>query len=112
VTIGGTHPFQSRAQLQTLYAQASCVAYPSWYEGFGIPLHEASVYGTPCISSTAGALPETAPPGTLFAPPQKPHLWVEALELVLQNPEAHKTTRALGDWTKGATHIAQTLSSL
>ena len=44
--------YPSRDELRTLYAHAACVLYPSWYEGFGIPLHEASVFGTPCISST------------------------------------------------------------
>ncbi|MFH1077706.1 MAG: glycosyltransferase family 1 protein [Patescibacteria group bacterium] len=73
----------SDEDLADLYRHASAFLYPSWYEGFGLPLHEAAAFGTPCIASTAGALPETAPPGTLFADPAKPHHWVEALKIVL-----------------------------
>ncbi len=102
----------SRAELRTLYTHAACVLYPSWYEGFGLPLHEASVFGTPCLSSTAGALPETAPPGTLFVPPQKPHLWTEALALILSSPEHYRTTRVLNDWTQGAQQLAKILKAL
>ncbi|MFA5129865.1 MAG: glycosyltransferase [Patescibacteria group bacterium] len=70
--------------LDTLYATASCFLYPSWYEGYGLPLHEAARFGCPCIASSTGALPETAPTGTLFVPPSKPQLWVGALRDVLE----------------------------
>lgn len=70
-------------ELALLYKQASALLYPSWYEGFGLPLHEASRHGCPAVSSPAGALSETAPKGTIFAHPAKPHHWVEALRLVL-----------------------------
>jgi glycosyltransferase involved in cell wall biosynthesis len=73
----------SDSELGTLYSGAAAFLYPSWYEGYGLPLHEAASFGTPCIASTAGALPETAPPGTIFADPAKPHHWVEALRIVL-----------------------------
>lgn len=81
------------ADLADLYAHASAFLYPSWYEGYGLPLHEAASFGTPCITSTTGALPETAPATsfandvasreTIFADPAKPHHWVEALKLAL-----------------------------
>lgn len=78
VTCGeGNRP--SDALLGTLQRHASALLYPSWYEGFGLPLHDAAAFGTPVIASTAGALPETAPPKTIFVPPFKPHLWNEAL---------------------------------
>jgi glycosyltransferase involved in cell wall biosynthesis len=73
-------------ELAYLYAHATIFAYPSWYEGYGLPLHEAMQYGTPCVASTAGALPETAPRGTLFANPAKPHHWVEAFRQALASP--------------------------
>ncbi|MFH1621308.1 MAG: glycosyltransferase family 1 protein [Patescibacteria group bacterium] len=73
----------SDSELANLYANASAFLYPSWYEGYGLPLHEAASFGTPCIASTSGALPETAPPGTIFANPAKPHHWVEAIKIAL-----------------------------
>lgn len=72
----------SDQELAFLYGHASVFLYPSWYEGFGLPLHEAHQYGTPCISSTAGALPETAPLGTVFCNPAKPHEWLAAITAI------------------------------
>ncbi len=73
----------SDPELKYLYQNAATILYPSWYEGFGLPLHEAYHLGTPIIASTAGALPETAPPKTIFCHPAKPHEWLMALELIL-----------------------------
>jgi glycosyltransferase involved in cell wall biosynthesis len=70
----------SDAELKYLYQNATAMLYPSWYEGFGLPLHEAYHLGTPIIASSAGALPETAPPGTVFCHPAKPQEWLMALE--------------------------------
>jgi glycosyltransferase involved in cell wall biosynthesis len=74
----------SDLDLDRLYATASCFLYPSWYEGYGLPLHEAARFNCPCIASSTGALPETAPPGTIFVPPSKPHLWVGAIRDILK----------------------------
>ncbi len=68
-------------ELASLYAHAAAFLYPSWYEGYGLPLHEAASFGTPCVAALAGALPETAPKGTLFAHPAKPQHWVEAIKI-------------------------------
>ncbi len=93
-----THDFITRlpkvsdSQLANLYRNASALLYPSWYEGFGLPLHEAARYGTPCIASTMGSLPETAPAGTVFAPPSKPHLWASMIRDVLAAPDRYRTT--------------------
>jgi glycosyltransferase involved in cell wall biosynthesis len=86
----------SDPELTGLYRNAAAFLYPSWYEGYGLPLHEAAAFGTPCIASTSGALPETAPPGTLFADPAKPHHWVEALRQVL-SPVGAPLAGALAD---------------
>jgi glycosyltransferase involved in cell wall biosynthesis len=89
--------------LATLYSHASAFLYPSWYEGYGLPLHEAASYGTPCIASTAGALPETAPPGTIFADPAKPHHWAEAIRGALQRPSrTHLPSSSSPSWTDAA----------
>lgn len=90
-------------ELATLYAGASAFLYPSWYEGYGLPLHEAATYGTPCIASSAGALPETAPPGTIFVDPAKPHHWAEAIKYVV--PTGAK--RSGGTPSEGPLHVLQ-----
>ena len=90
---------------------AAAFLYPSWYEGFGLPLHEAARFGTPCISSTVGALPETAPHNTLFAPPSKPHLWTVALKMILENPDAYRTKTELKNWSSAAKIIREKINT-
>jgi glycosyltransferase involved in cell wall biosynthesis len=46
--------------LGALYAAADLVAFPSWYEGFGLPALEAMQAGAPVLVSNRGALPEIA----------------------------------------------------
>lgn len=99
ITVGGTYRPDDQ-ELAGLLKQATAFLYPSWYEGFGLPLHEAAQCGTPCIASTAGALPDTAPSGTLFADPSKPQQWIEALNQIFKYPEKHKTRSLLKTWNE------------
>jgi len=46
--------------LAALYESASVLAFPSLYEGFGLPLLEAMSRGVPAVVGAAGALPELA----------------------------------------------------
>ncbi|MCM1078214.1 MAG: glycosyltransferase family 4 protein [Bacteroidales bacterium] len=46
--------------LQALYRQAAVFAYPSFYEGFGLPVVEAALQRTPVITTTVSSLPEAA----------------------------------------------------
>lgn len=97
----GNDDVPSDAELASIYMNASAFLYPSWYEGYGLPLHEAAQFGTPRIASTSGALPETAPPGTFFANPAKPHQWVEAVKLALD--QQHRPIQLDPDaWKKAA----------
>ena len=47
-------------ELARLYRGARCFAYPSLYEGFGIPIVEAMASGTPVVTSRGGATEEVA----------------------------------------------------
>jgi len=47
-------------ELARLYRGALCLAYPSLYEGFGIPVLEAMACGTPVVTSAGGATEEVA----------------------------------------------------
>jgi glycosyltransferase involved in cell wall biosynthesis len=47
-------------ELAELYRGALCVAYPSLYEGFGIPVLEAMACGAPVVTSAGGATEEVA----------------------------------------------------
>lgn len=48
----------SREDLIALYSLAEVFVFPSWIEGFGIPLLEAMTCGAPIIASDRGAIPE------------------------------------------------------
>jgi len=50
----------STQALKHLYEQAQLFIYPSFYEGFGLPVVEAMLCGTPVITSNVSALPEAA----------------------------------------------------
>ncbi|MCW2983841.1 MAG: glycosyltransferase family 4 protein [Conexibacter sp.] len=57
------------AQLEGLYAAATCMAFPSLAEGFGLPVLEAMVRGVPVACSAVSALPEVAGDAALLFDP-------------------------------------------
>ena len=59
-------------ELQQLYANAQLFVYPSFYEGFGLPVVEAMLSGCPVVSSNVSSLPEAAGPYSLLADPSSP----------------------------------------
>jgi glycosyltransferase involved in cell wall biosynthesis len=48
----------NEADKPALYRGAACAAFPSRYEGFGLPVLEALACGTPLVTSDASSLPE------------------------------------------------------
>jgi glycosyltransferase involved in cell wall biosynthesis len=59
-------------ELAKLYRGARCVAYPSLYEGFGIPVLEAMACGTPVVTSRGGATEEVADGAAVLVDPLDP----------------------------------------
>jgi glycosyltransferase involved in cell wall biosynthesis len=59
-------------ELAALYRGALCVAYPSLYEGFGIPVLEAMACGAPVVTSAGGATEEVAGGAAVLVDPLDP----------------------------------------
>jgi glycosyltransferase involved in cell wall biosynthesis len=59
-------------ELARLYRGAVCLAYPSLYEGFGIPILEAMACGTPVVTSAGGATEEVAGGAAVLVDPLDP----------------------------------------
>ncbi len=74
---------------------AKIFAFPSLYEGFGIPLLEAFASGTPTISSNAPPLPEVAGDAAMLLPPQNALSWAAAMSRIIHQKEVgEKLTKA------------------
>ena len=58
--------FVAEADLPALYSGAAFFAYPSLYEGFGLPIVEAMACGAPVLTSDNSCLPEAGGPGALY----------------------------------------------
>jgi glycosyltransferase involved in cell wall biosynthesis len=62
----------SEEELRALYAGAAAFAYPSLYEGFGLPILEAMAAGAPVLTSSVSSLPEVAGDAALLVDPHDP----------------------------------------
>ncbi len=69
--------------LVEFYNRAEIFIYPSFYEGFGLPILEAMACGTPVIASKVSSMPEVGGRAALFADPADPREFVsQALRLL------------------------------
>lgn len=67
------------SDLPTLYSAADVVAFPSWYEGFGLPAIEAMRSGVPVVASNRGSLPEVIGEAGLIFDPADPTALADAI---------------------------------
>jgi len=72
--------------LPALYRGADLFAFPSHYEGFGLPVLEAMACGTPVVCSSTPALIELAGDAAIFSDPDDPGAWAVALRELLEDP--------------------------
>jgi glycosyltransferase involved in cell wall biosynthesis len=86
----------AREELIALYSMAEAFVFPSWIEGFGIPVIEAMTCGTPVIASDRGAIPEVAGGAALLADAEDVAAFAQHLTTVLTAPEQAEQLRQQG----------------
>jgi len=82
--------------LPQLYKKARLLALPSLYEGFGIPLLEAMVCGTPVLTSNVSSLPEVAGEAALLVDPASVDEIADAMWRLLTDEALRADLRAKG----------------
>ena len=79
-----------------LYQACTLFAFPSHYEGFGLPPLEAMACGAPVVVSDASSLPEVVGDAALRVPPDDVVAWAAALGRLLSDPALRAELRAQG----------------
>jgi glycosyltransferase involved in cell wall biosynthesis len=82
--------FVPHRTLAALYRMASVFAFPSLYEGFGLPPLEAMACGTPVVTSSVSSLPEVAGDGALLVDPYSEQAIADGVARVLAEPELRR----------------------
>jgi glycosyltransferase involved in cell wall biosynthesis len=85
-----------RADLIALFSMAAAFAFPSWIEGFGIPLLEAMGCGAPVVASDRGAIPEVLGDAGLLADAEDAPAFARHLAQLLGDPQLAATLRERG----------------
>jgi glycosyltransferase involved in cell wall biosynthesis len=101
------------ADLPALYAGASCFAYPSLYEGFGLPILEAMACGTPVLTSNCGAMAEVASDAAVLVDATSTESIAQGLEKVLCAPQTREELHIKGlEHARKFSTIQQTAATL
>jgi glycosyltransferase involved in cell wall biosynthesis len=105
--------------LVNAYREAIAFIYPSFYEGFGLPVLEAMSCGTPVITSNNSSLPEIGKDSVLYCDPSSLEDISSAMERVSTDSLLGEKLSNLGlrraeyfSWKKTAQKTAQVISSL
>lgn len=67
-------------ELEWLYANCKFTVFPSFYEGWGIPIAESLSRGKLCISSDTSSMPEVGKDLVVYASPYDPQRWLDIMK--------------------------------
>ncbi len=101
--------FVDASDMPAIYSMADIFAYPSFYEGFGLPVLEAMACGTPVLTSNTSSLPEVAGDAAILVNPNSVDDISEKLLMLAKNEDIRKDLSRRGienarmfSWEKAA----------
>lgn len=80
----------SEIEKNDLWRESAVFLFPSFYEGFGLPVLEAQMAGVPVVTANTSCLPEIAGDGAVFVDPKKPVDIARGLEKVLTDEPLYR----------------------
>ncbi len=105
--------------LPALYSGAAAFAYPSFYEGFGLPPLEAMACGTPVVASASTSIPEVTGGAAILIDPSDTEAIAHALQRLLDDGPLREKMRSAGlersrtfEWASSARMIHKHLSEI
>jgi len=111
--------FVDDGDLPALYRNASLFAFPSLYEGFGLPVLEAMACGAPVVCSDVSSLPEVAGDAALLVDPLDAKELTAAMARALADADLRQEMVSQGlaqaarfTWEKAARQLADTLNRM
>ena len=82
--------------LRVLYSRAECLAFPSLFEGFGLPVLEAMACGCPVVGSDRSAVPEVVGDAGCVVNPEDSPAFAEAILTVASDDQVRSRLIAAG----------------
>ncbi len=111
--------FVDEADLPAVYRNAALFAFPSLYEGFGLPVLEAMACGVPVVCSNGSSLPEVAGDAALLVDPLNTDGLAEAMARALEDADLRREMIARGlaratrfTWEQAARQLLTTFDGI
>lgn len=114
IIAGVDFPWVSNEELPLLYSAAEVLLYPSFYEGFGLPILEAFACGLPVITSNVSSMPEVGGDGAIYVDPYDVDDMKRKLTMVMEDEALREDMSKKGfqqvkkfSWEKAALETAE-----